>query len=241
MAYLKEAKLGRATFLPVSAVKVRNLSVNDRQYLNTNGCLGVASELVKCEAYYKPVVESLLGATVVCDTLDNAVTLAKRSGYAFRIVTLEGDLLSPQGSMSGGSKKNNDSMLLGKDNEIKQLTAHIEEQTRKLHEEESKLAEYNAALNKINTKIDLGKIELQDISNNYYASSTKLEGLNNTNKELEEDIFSTRSQILVANKYVEELNKDIDSTDQLEMNFDVSNKQAVSLENTAYEELKKKR
>ena len=119
--YLKDSKLGRATFLPISAVKPRSLSANDRRFLSATGCLGVASELVKTENVYRPVIDSLLGSTVVCDTLDNAVALAKQSGYSFRIVTLEGDVLSPQGSMSGGSKKSNDSSLLGKENEIKKL------------------------------------------------------------------------------------------------------------------------
>ncbi|MBQ7917956.1 MAG: chromosome segregation protein SMC, partial [Clostridia bacterium] len=78
--YLKDTKLGRATFLPISAVKPRNLSANDRRFLSSTGCLGVASELVKTESVYRPVIDSLLGSTVVCDNLDNAVSLAKQNG-----------------------------------------------------------------------------------------------------------------------------------------------------------------
>ena len=147
--YLKETKLGRATFLPISAVKPRSLNANDRKFLSNKGCLGVASELVKTEVQYKPVIESLLGATVVCDTLENAVLLAKQSGYAFRIVTLEGDVLSPQGSMSGGSKKSNDSSLLSKENEIKALKENIAAKSKELEEQTVKFTSLISTQNQV--------------------------------------------------------------------------------------------
>ena len=242
--YLKDAKLGRATFLPISAVKPRSLSASDKAYLNSNGCLGVASNLVKTEPMFKSVIESLLGSTVVCDNLDNAVALAKRSGYAFRIVTLEGDVLSPQGSMSGGSKKSNDSSLLSKENEIKALTKNIEARTKELAVLQAKYEEVNSELTALKSAYSTESEELHTLNNNFYASNTKLEAVEASQAQLEDDIFALQSQLLVANNIVKELDSKIDSIDQLELDFSSTQAKAGEFnENskTAYEELKQKR
>lgn len=242
--YLKESKLGRATFLPINAVKARTLSARDEQYLSMSGCLGVASKLVKTDAIYQPVIDSLLGATVVCDNLDNAVNIAKKSGYSFRIVTLEGDVLSPQGSMSGGSKKSNDSSLLGKENEIKNLAKNIEEKTAELKTAESQLDSYIAIQNKLNGLLQNESNELQDANNDYLSKNTKLENIKQNISSLEEDIFTIQSQIKIAESVIKDLEQKINSTDQSELEYAQSKAQADSLDDstkTAYEELKQKR
>ena len=187
--YLKEMKLGRATFLPISAVKPRTLTSSDRAYLKENGCIGIASDLVNTQDIYRPVISSLLGATIVCDTLDNAVLLARKSGYSFRIVTLDGDVLSPQGSMSGGSKKSNDSSLLNKENEIKTLTQNIETRSKELIQKQN---EYNTLVDKINelkSKLTIETSEMQTITNEYYSKSSLFDSQNQkktASKEAEE-------------------------------------------------------
>ena len=132
--YLKTEKLGRATFLPMTAVKPRSIMASDRKFLSGKGCLGIASEIISYPNEYSKVIESLLGSTVIVDNLENAVKIARDSGYSFKIVTLEGDVLSPQGSMSGGSKKSADSSVLSKENEIKPLEKNIETNTKYLQE-----------------------------------------------------------------------------------------------------------
>lgn len=242
--YLKESRLGRATFLPISAVKPRSLSSSDRQFLSSNGCLGVASELVKTDNIYKSVIDSLLGATVVCDTLDNAVNLAKRSGYSFRIVTLEGDILSPQGSMSGGSKKSNDSSLLGKENEIKNLTKNIEEKTKELENINSQFASYNNALTKLKELLSSETNGLQSLNNEYYSKNTRLESMKQNLDSLEEDMFSLNSQLKIAENIVQDLNTKINSIDQAELDYTSTQAKVGEFnENNknAYEELKQKR
>ncbi len=240
--YLKETKLGRATFLPISAVKPRSLSANDKSYLNSNGCLGIASQLVKTEQQFRPVIESLLGSTVVCDNLDNAVNLAKRTSYSFRIVTLEGDVLSPQGSMSGGSKKSNDSSLLSKENEIKALTENIEKRTKELSNLESQYQTLLSAQSKLNGLKNSETISQQSLNTDYYTNQTKLESIKNSLSALEEDIFSISSQIKVAENIVNDLNSKINSIDQAELDYDTTKANLTeNVDNNAYQELKKKR
>ena len=119
--YLKANNLGRATFLPIATMKPKYLSDAEQKFTKVNNCYGVASNIIKYDASMKNVFDSLLGRTMVVATIDDAVSLAKSSGFSFRIVTLDGDLINPQGSMSGGSKKAITSNILMRDNEIEAL------------------------------------------------------------------------------------------------------------------------
>lgn len=244
IAYLKEMRLGRATFLPITAVKPRSLSGSDRSYLSSAGCLGVASELVKTDTVFKPVIESLLGSTVVCDNLDNAVSIAKKSNYSFRIVTLEGDVLSPQGSMSGGSKKSNDSSLLSKETEIKNLAKNIEDKTKELQTDENQLNSYLSARNKLKELLDNETTSIQTLNNEFYAKNTRLESLKQNIASLEEDIFSLSSQLKVAENIVTDLETKINSIDKIELEYATSQAKVGEITDdtkNAYEELKQKR
>ena len=118
--YLRRQRYGRATFLPLTAIRGRTLTESERRCLNEPGCLGVASELVDFEERFRPVVENLLGRTVVAETMDAAIAIARRSRQAFRIATLEGDIINPGGSMTGGSVQKKEFSLLGREREIEQ-------------------------------------------------------------------------------------------------------------------------
>ena len=116
--YLRQNRYGRATFLPVSAVTGRTLSQFERQALNTPGCLGVLSELVGFDKRYQGIVDNLLGRTVVARDLDAGIEIMRRGRHAFRLVTLEGDVMHPGGSMTGGSVQSRVTNLLSRDREI---------------------------------------------------------------------------------------------------------------------------
>ena len=242
--YLKDTKYGRATFLPITAVKPRSLSANDRRFLSSTGCLGVASELVKCESVYRPVIDSLLGATVVCDNLPNAVAVAKQSGYAFRIVTLEGDVLSPQGSMSGGSKKSNDSSLLSKETEIKKLQANIDVRTKELQVATEDYETKNKEMFNLKLILNNANATHQSVSSEYYSNKSKLENLTENLTNLEEEIFSIQSQLKIAENIVKDLNSKINSIDQIELDYNVSQAKVKEFNETnksAYDDLKQRR
>ncbi len=121
--FLKEHSFGRATFLPVTSMKKREF--DKRLISGVNGCYGLASELVDFDKNIFSVVSNLLGATVIVDNLETAVSLAKATRYSFRIVTLEGDIVNPQGSLTGGSKKAESSNLMGREREIENLGIDI--------------------------------------------------------------------------------------------------------------------
>jgi len=142
IAFLKKNRYGRATFLPLSNMKAKpvNLSGN---IMSERGVIGMASTLVDADSRFSHLVEYLLGRFVVVDTIDNAIALAGKYHHTMRIVTTEGELLNPGGSMSGGAYRSNQN-LLGRRREMENLEKHslaLKERLQSLSEELAKNAE----------------------------------------------------------------------------------------------------
>ncbi|MFQ6724125.1 MAG: chromosome segregation protein SMC, partial [Clostridia bacterium] len=242
--YLKSTKIGRATFLPMTAVKPRSLMPNDRRFLSSQGCLGVASELISYPSEYSKVIDSLLGSTVIVDTLDNAVKIARDSGYSFKIVTLEGDVLSPQGSMSGGSKKSNETSVIGKENEIKELTKNIEKNTKYLQDLEKSNQEMMAKVVTLRQSREENSVKLQQLNTEFASKISKLQALQDKSSALNTDIKQYEAQLILAKQYLQELQQKIDSVDSLESDITSSQikvNESSSNSQSMYTELKTKR
>ena len=119
IAYLKRTGGGRATFLPLTGIQGRELQENGLE--DCRGFVAVASRLVSCEERYRAVVENLLGRTVIVRDLDAAIAMSKQYRSRFRIVTLDGQVMNPGGSMTGGSV-NKEAGILTRTNELEKLT-----------------------------------------------------------------------------------------------------------------------
>jgi len=130
--YLKRSESGRATFLPISNIRSHTLTNEERRVLTMPGCLGVASELITYDNRYRPVMENLLGRTVVAENLDAALPIMRAGRYAFRLVTLDGQVMHSGGSMTGGSMRGKTSNFLSREREIKELTARLQEDEKTL-------------------------------------------------------------------------------------------------------------
>ena len=179
--YLKKGKFGRATFLPLSSIANKTGFTNDR-VLSENGVLGLACDLVDIKKEYENIAKYLLGRVVVVDTIDNAMTLARKFSYTLRMVTLDGELLNPGGSMSGGAFKNN-SNLLGRRREIEELEKKlvtIKETGAQISE---KLAEYEKET--LGLKDEIEKIK-QVLGEQYIIQNTVKMNLNKANERISE-------------------------------------------------------
>ncbi|MGX7031530.1 chromosome segregation protein SMC [Vagococcus zengguangii] len=125
--YLKQKRLGRATFLPLTTIKPR--TINAVQYdriVSQPGFVGVASQLVKCEDKIRNVVDNLLGTTLIADDLESANNLARTLNFQYRVVSLDGDLMNPGGSMTGGAvQSGKKGSLLAVSGELETLTTQI--------------------------------------------------------------------------------------------------------------------
>ena len=126
IGYLRENRLGRATFLPISAVRGKLLDPGEKKLLTMPGCLGVASDLIGCDDQYRDIVENLLGRTVVADSLENGIAIMRAGHYSFRLVTLKGDVIHSGGSMTGGSTGSRAANLFTRERELKELTERLE-------------------------------------------------------------------------------------------------------------------
>ncbi|MCH5160621.1 MAG: chromosome segregation protein SMC, partial [Clostridiales bacterium] len=127
IAHLKDNRYGRATFLPLTSYKPRNLDKEYLPLLDRDGCFGLASKSIEYDSIFERIVEGLLGSTVIVDGMDTAIKLAKDSGYGFRIVTLDGDMVMPQGSYTGGSKKTDAPNVFSHERDLKEISAKVEE------------------------------------------------------------------------------------------------------------------
>ena len=139
--YLRQNRFGRATFLPMSAIRAQTLNSNVRHVLKMPGCIGVASELVNCAPQYKNIIENLLGRTVIADNLDHGIQIMRAGGHSFRLVTLEGDVMHSGGSMTGGSTQSKVSNFLSRERELKELTEALQRGRAELEAMKQKLAE----------------------------------------------------------------------------------------------------
>lgn len=136
---LKEENKGRATFLPLTSVKGKELEAPPK---DEDGYIALASELAVCQPQYSALIKRLLGRTVVAEDIDSASAIAKKYRYAFRIVTLDGQIISADGSYTGGSLSKSTG-LLSRKNEIRELEAaekKLQAQTSELKAEQTKLA-----------------------------------------------------------------------------------------------------
>ncbi|NLA57281.1 MAG: chromosome segregation protein SMC, partial [Firmicutes bacterium] len=182
VAFLKEKKAGRATFLPLAGLRPSPLGQRDRKWLEQDGVIGVASELVEYDPKYKVAVEYLLGRVVITRDLDSAVALSRNWRGFSRIVTLDGDLVSPGGAITGGSLPQGErSGLLQRHQEVSRLADAIRRGREKLQQEE-KLA---AAL----------EDELKKAQARAKAAADKVHQLELAAKELEKSVTLGKNEI----------------------------------------------
>ncbi|WP_414043350.1 chromosome segregation protein SMC [Macrococcus sp. EM39E] len=125
--FLRDKKFGRATFLPLTVIKARSISYEALQKVSQiPGFINTLNALIKTDKKYQTIIDNVSGSVIVCDTLKHANEIAKAIGYKYRIVTLEGDIVNPGGSMSGGSK-NKPTQALTARNDLQVVTNQLAE------------------------------------------------------------------------------------------------------------------
>lgn len=143
--FLKTQHLGRATFLPITSIKPNSLKDIPS---SAKGFIGIASDLVKCDSRYLDIIKNLIGRTLVMDNIDNAIALSKKSGYKYKIVTLDGQLINAGGSLTGGSVNKTQS-LLSRGKDIEALGAQIAKLRKIIDDNDNTIGKYNAEIKKM--------------------------------------------------------------------------------------------
>ena len=159
ISYLKRTGGGRATFLPMSNIQGRSLQENGLE--NCRGFVGIASQLVTSEDQYRGIVENLLARTVIVSDMDAAIQMSQKYRNRFKIVTLDGQVMNPGGSMTGGSV-NKDAGILSRANELEKLTA----QEKKLQQDrsvmEAELQEAQRQCDQVEFQINTARDQLRE-------------------------------------------------------------------------------
>ena len=188
ISFLKRNRSGRATFLPLSVCHPRKMNEQVITIASTSpGFLGFASECVDCESIFDPVKERLLGNVLVVDTLQNANEAAKRLRYAYKIVTLDGDIVHTGGSMTGGVTKNQSTPVTMRQ-ELDTINSKIEGQKIKTENCINETDILTGKLQKENDAIVTLQIELAKLENIYATKKAKYDSILAEYQELGVDI-----------------------------------------------------
>ena len=201
--YLKKNRYGRATFLPLTSIGNRNPFTQERA-LKEPGVIGLASEIVQADEQYKGLVGYLLGRVVVVSDIDSAISLARKFQYSLRIVTLDGELLSAGGSMTGGAFKNS-SNLLGRKREIEELEEACRKALIRAEELQKNLVLKEALLQEEKEQLEDLKSRKQDAylkQNTIRMNIAKLE-------EKKEEIRESSADMVQENAQLEEQLKEV--------------------------------
>ncbi len=159
ITHLKRTGGGRATFLPLNTISGRRLQETGLEA--ARGFVGVASDLVRSEDRYRGIVENLLGRTVICESIDCAISMAKQYRNRFKIVTLDGQVMNAGGSMTGGSV-NREAGILSRANELEKLTAREKELTAAKEQREREMTEAQRSVDEVEYQLTAARDRLRE-------------------------------------------------------------------------------
>ncbi|MGL4740672.1 MAG: chromosome segregation protein SMC [Sarcina sp.] len=216
--YLKKNKLGRATFLPMAIIKGKKLSIM-QELTKLNGYLGIASDLVEFKSEYENIINYVLGRTIICKDIDSALNFAKKSGYKYKIVTLDGEVVNSGGALTGGSINGRSAGIISRRVEIEELKEKIKltkenkiDIESKIVEFEKAIAEKKALISKFDKKLHENELETLNIKNEI--------------KRVESEIFNIKTMSKNITLEVEDINlklenliKDIEILEKKYSNF----------------------
>ena len=236
IAFLKKNKSGRATFLPMSVLKIRDIRYEDEIICNnTNGYLGIMADYVDCDPEFDKVRDALLGNILVCDTLENANNLAALLKYSYKIVTLDGDIVHKGGFMTGGKVKNEVSIITAQaelekaKNDIISLKASYElaekEYNKILSDKnsiESSLTEKRISIAQIEPLVDVKRAKYEKIKSDYEMVNPEVDDNSETFQDeiiiLLSKAYSTKDELSTSLKLKRDermkLSAEIDRRDQ---------------------------
>ncbi len=242
IAFLKANKAGRATFLPLTSIKNRS-DFRQNEIRREPGFLGMADALVRIEEKYRDVAASLLGRIVVVDTVDNAVKIARKYNYSLRMVTLEGEMFTPGGAISGGAFKNS-SNLLGRRREIEELEKTVRDCLRQVDVLLDEIEQTKRRRNTLRMELEQIKAELQrefirqnTARMNVAAAREKKEQSGQSYENLQTEQQELEAELIEIKESKEQIRQELKRSEELEKEIEQKNRQAqTELENLRREE-----
>ncbi|MFY9415395.1 MAG: chromosome segregation protein SMC [Tepidanaerobacteraceae bacterium] len=217
--FLKRNNYGRVTFLPLSTVKPRSLDKSEEKYLSISGCIGTALELISFDNKFFNPLAFLLGRVLVAKSLEDALKIARQSNFAFKIVTIQGELLSPGGSITGGSQRRSSFLLSrkrqindceGKITELNDILTDLKEDNQKLREE---IEDKRRLIEKSTASLYSAKSDLQVLKKQLQEKHYVLTERQEREKQLDEEKQHIQLESLEIIEQIASLEVDIGDID----------------------------
>ncbi|MBA2174142.1 chromosome segregation protein SMC [Halobacillus locisalis] len=187
--WLKQNNKGRATFLPLTAIQPRSIYGQAQSQLsNQKGFVGVAVDLVKFNPDYHKAISHLLGHIVIADKLENANAIAKFLNRKYRIVTLDGDVVNPGGSMSGGAQKKSNQSLFTREKELQELTMKIEDFSAKTSDVEERVQQLKATIANEQEQVTTLEEEVAQLKTDEYEKQSEYRELTMRSRHLNDQL-----------------------------------------------------
>ncbi|SDJ02495.1 chromosome segregation protein SMC [Salimicrobium halophilum] len=227
--WLKKTNQGRATFLPMEAIKERFVPERTLEGVRKeSGFVGVASALIQVDSKYNAILRNLLGHILIADTLETANAIARKTGRKFKVVTLEGDVVNPGGSMSGGAKSGKSSSLFSQEQELKDLTEKVADYEEKMKRAEKKVKSLKESMEEQERhlqKVEQKSSEVEKEVRTHREEERKLQfSIDNYEERLafldreyvqqKEEYDKTSKDMLAIDSDLDELEKKIEQTQQ---------------------------
>ncbi|MBQ7323611.1 MAG: chromosome segregation protein SMC [Clostridia bacterium] len=232
--YLKRTNGGVVTFLPVASMRPRPDSREIQRALSERGAMGLATELVQYDDYYRNVVSNLLGNTLICDTIANATVIAKKYGNLFKIVTLDGDTVATSGAMTGGSRGRNAASLMSNERKIQECRENIakkqtliEKLKKAIANSEQERREAEAMVEKLREK--------------YQGATSEIAGLTQRESALSQQLMEATADIETYTAAYGELDRKLKDLQDEEANSSLSEEQMAQRRKNAEAEMEKQR
>ncbi|MDD6275031.1 MAG: chromosome segregation protein SMC [Clostridiaceae bacterium] len=188
---LKSRDAGRATFLPLTAIRGGRLS--ERGLEDQPGFLGILSDILEYDEQYRAIFQNLLGRTVLVETIDDAIAIARAYSHRFRIVTLDGQVMNAGGSMTGGSL-NRSAGILSRANELAKLSSSISGMEQKLQQQQSAFEAASRENNALGYQLELAETELRTAQSDHARILTEVEHMRTICANLSSDMKERESR-----------------------------------------------
>ncbi len=210
--YLKQTRGGQVTFLPVASLKPHYETDYTRRALKEPGAVGLASDLVRYDKYYDNVIYNLIGNTLVADNIANATAIAKKYPHAFRIVTLDGDVISTSGSMTGGSRRENSGGLLANERKIAEAQEAVAAAEKERDALTKKRASLEEAAQKAADALETLRESYQEARSKAAALAEKIETLRARCEDGRKDLKTQEDTLAVLYERLRGLDSEVTSS-----------------------------
>ncbi len=214
--YLKQKGYGRVTFRPLTSCRPRLLNGENRGVLNEPGCYGLASDLIKYDKKFDGFVQTLLGGTVVVNNIDNAVRIFKKYNQSVKIVTLDGDIFSRGGEITGGSRRTQTQGLLAQEKKIEQAQANLEKIKNNIVMFNRRREESEQELQMCEERIETLNKEISELRIENSLNEDKAKQCFEATESLKIEISKNAEEYEIVKARIKELEEKISSIDQLE-------------------------